>query len=342
MTYTQPLSPNTLLGLAPTDIANFRGDRYLGDALNVSLKTFARTDQHIIQQLYQHLQALLQIVEAEQGDVEKITEVVHTFAQQMNWKPFVREVQKLGRATLARKASQLVHQVVHDIKSGSFAALVILMQLMEMDLVTAVEVQRLIFLARDHLLIMRNSVRDVDRERFVPDRQLHAQHIKRFTQAWANTTYTLPGRSAQVVFDSDFWGDISAAPIEFAALTRVFYNMLNNAVKYSNDEYVYVSLLRLQTTDPRDVRFVLYNRISAEHHAVLLKHYPNGLGELFRGGFTTGGSGIGMRTCAEHVAGDYGLAKVDQCIEGGYVGATYQHSYFVSWFHWPTAYVHGQ
>lgn len=144
------------------------------------------------------------------------------------------------------------------------------------------------------------------------------------------------------MLDSDFWGDIGAAPIEFAALTRVFYNVINNAVKYSDDDHVYVSFLSLPTAAPRDVRFVVYNHISADHYEVLLGQYPHGLSNLFRGGFTTGGSGLGMRTCAEHVAEDYGLAKIEQCIEGGYVGAAYQQSYFVTWFHWPVAHVQSQ
>lgn len=100
----------------------------------------------------------------------------------------MRGVQQLGRATFVQPVPSLVHQVVHDLKRGSFTALVILMQLMVMRLMTAAEVQRLLFLTRDHLLIMRNSVRDVDQERFAPDRQIHAQHIGQLTETWANTT----------------------------------------------------------------------------------------------------------------------------------------------------------
>ena len=125
--------------------------------------------------------------------------------------------------------------------------------------------------------------------------------------------------------------------VELAALNRALYNLINNAIYYTSDGYIYVSVMGLPNVQPRDVRFVVYNCIGVDHRQTLLQEYAMDLGALFRGGFTTGGSGLGLRICAECVATQYGLASVDRCIEAGYVGARVYDAYFVSWIHWPAA-----
>jgi len=59
------------------------------------------------------------------------------------------------------------------------------------------------------------------------------------------------------------------------------------------------------------------------------------LRSLFQGGFTTGGTGQGMRICAHVVRHAYGLTDYDQALNVGYVGARLLTDYFVAWVHWP-------
>ena len=81
MTHTPPLSPDTLLALAPAQLTTYRGDRYLGDALNVLLTASAPADQEITQQLYAHLQMLLQVIEAKYGHLKETTTAIQLFTR---------------------------------------------------------------------------------------------------------------------------------------------------------------------------------------------------------------------------------------------------------------------
>jgi len=58
---------------------------------------------------------------------------------------------------------------------------------------------------------------------------------------------------------------------------------------------------------------------------------------LFAGGFTTGGSGLGMSICAQFVANAYGLQDTAQALDERYLGASRLDDCFVAWFHWPVA-----
>ena len=74
--------------------------------------------------------------------------------------------------------------------------------------------------------------------------------------------------------------------------------------------------------------FVIYNHVSPAHAAQLHERYADHLGNLFQGGFTTGGTGLGMRICADIIGNAYGLPSVEQCIQGGYVGVALVDAFF--------------
>ncbi len=92
---------------------------------------------------------------------------------------------------------------------------------------------------------------------------------------------------------------------------------------------------RWDRIEPQQLRFVIANRVSTKHQRLLQEHYADQLGELFRGGFTTGGTGRGMQICASFVRHAYGIPTFEQALAERHFGAQLIRSYFVGWFHWP-------
>jgi signal transduction histidine kinase len=196
---------------------------------------------------------------------------------------------------------------------------------------------QMFFLTRDHLKIMRNAVRDVDLPGYEHDRAQKLHSIQLLIEKWQNAVYQLPDFTARVVLDCGFDGNVSERCLEFAALDRVLYNLINNAVRHSSDGNVYLSIHPCEQGHPRNLRFVVANRLDDTHRQTLHERFAERLTDLFRGGYTTGGAGIGMRICADFVCNAYGLATFDQGVEGGYFGARLMQAAFVNWFHWPAA-----
>jgi hypothetical protein len=184
---------------------------------------------------------------------------------------------------------------------------------------------------------MRNSVRGIDPEGFEHDCDLHLHSIDLLLEKWASGEgHRLQGASAEILVDCHFHGSVSERCLEFSALDRVLYNLVNNATVYSADGRVYISILPLGE-HPENLRFVIFNLADDLQRERILARFPAGPGQLFCGGFTTGGSGLGMRICADFVCNAYGLPSVDQALAEGHLGAQFLDGHFVAWFHWPVA-----
>ncbi len=201
----------------------------------------------------------------------------------------------------------------------------------------AADVFRIFVLARDHLKIMRSAISDLDSQGYERDRMLRLHPVDLLAQKWNEAEYLFQDKLVDIVFECSFSGNVSERCLEFAALDRVVYNLINNAARNTDDGRVFFSILPLSDEHARHLRFVIYNHVPPEHSTRLRERYADHLGELFQGGFTTGGTGLGMRICADIVGNAYGLSNVKQCIQGGYVGAALVDAFFVNWFHWPVA-----
>jgi signal transduction histidine kinase len=206
-----------------------------------------------------------------------------------------------------------------------------------MGIAKSTDLLRMFFLTRDHLKMMRNAVPDLDATLYQRDLMQRAHNVRLLVEKWGHAVYKLENAAAQIMLDCEFQGNISERCIEFAALDRVLYNLINNAVRHTADDWVYLSIFPLVDEQEHNVRFVIYNQIRPEHQELLLAQFGDQLHQLFNGGFTTGGSGLGMQICADFVADAYGLGSVQRCVEQGYIGARIVDSYFLTWFHWPVA-----
>ncbi len=337
MKVAQPLSLDILLDLAPTHLHSYRASRYLGDDITVSFGQFHEIDQHLIQKLYQTLQELLATVRAHLDEPAVCFNQLRAFMERVRWVPFVQGMQRFGEASYSQSSDDILRKVIHDVRGGGFQALSIQLQFIEMNIAQSEDVWRLFFLVRDHLKIMRNAILDIDPPGYERDRCDNMHNVRLLTEKWQQAVYKLRDRSATVMVECQFDGNVSERCLEFAALDRVLYNLMNNAVRNTSDELVYLAILPLPEEPPIDLRFVIYNHIGDEQRQVLQERYGSELGNLFRGGFTTGGTGLGMRICGDFVTNAYGVYPLDEGVKKGYIGATLIDNFFVNWFHWPIA-----
>ncbi|MEN9937028.1 MAG: hypothetical protein RLZZ387_3607 [Chloroflexota bacterium] len=329
-----PLPDETIAALAPTRLASLRQARYTGQGVSVALGTFDRTGARTIRRLYDMLIAVYELLSIQRTSAADHMLALSGAPEMQGWDELLEELRALQVQENTPEAHQLA-QAIHDLRGGAFQALSIYMQLIELGGVAPEHITRIFLLTRDHLKIMRNCVPDLDPGRYARDTVKRVHSAKLLVEKWVDARYPLPGMNAQVSLDCRYDGGVSECCLEFAALDRVVYNLMNNATRHAADGRVALAIVPLPGEEPPHLRFVVHNRITEQQRARLRERFGDRLGGLYGGGFTTGGSGIGMQNCAELVANAYGLSWASTAVEGGYIGAALYDQSFVAWFHWP-------
>jgi signal transduction histidine kinase len=335
--HTAPIQESDLRALAPLELPSYRDSRYTGDRMSLALADFAEPDQQIIRQLYATLNELMGLIKRRWDaldDPDGSTELIQ-FVQRMRWTTYLEQVRDLGNATYPTQPSELLRKVVHDIKGGGFMALSLYLQMLDMGLEKPDDVPRMFFLTRDHLKIMRNAIQNIDPEAQARDASAIDHSVNLLVEKWNHAHHRVQDTTAEVFITNTFDGVISERCLEFSALDRVIYNLINNATRHTADHKVYFAIVPLDDEQPQHVRFVIYNQVRPEQRATLQERFAGSLGELFRGGFTTGGTGVGLRICADFVNNAYGIHSFEKGLSGGYFGARLLGDYFVNWVHWP-------
>jgi signal transduction histidine kinase len=329
------LSFEQLYALAPAALPSYRTSRYVGDDNSVVLADFAPDSQQTLRDLYHALLELLALTGQYKARPIPL-DVLKPALESLGWSATLKRLQEL-EASPDRPAAPHLGEVIHDVRGGSCMALALNLQLLQLGIAEAEDSLRAFFMTRDHLKIMRNAIRDIDVARYQADLEQKLHNVKLIVEKWSDSVYQLANSAATILVDCRFAGNISERCLEFSALDRVLYNLVNNAVRYAADDQVHIVIFPLDAESPRDVRFVIYNNISAEHGRLLSDRFGRQLSQLFAGGFTTGGSGLGMSICAQFVANAYGLQDTAQALDERYLGATRLDDCFVAWFHWPVA-----
>ncbi|MBX0329815.1 ATP-binding protein [Oscillochloris sp. ZM17-4] len=329
-----PISSDQIYALAASDLPSYRQLRYDGDGIDLDIDSLTPSDRQIVELLYRRLGDLLEILRGHRESPEGTFERLKAYGDSIDWDGLIKLVRGLGSDD---NDDPTRAKVFHDLRGGGFMALAIYLQMIGLGMVRAEDTHRMFNLARDQLKIMRNSVRGIDPEGFARDRGHQLHHIGLLLEKWGGGEgHQLQGARAEVLVDSHFQGAVSERCLEFSALDRVIYNLINNATAHSADGKVYMSILPLGE-GAENLRFAVFNRASAQQQAKIEGRFPGGPGLLFQGGFTTGGSGLGMRICADFVCNAYGLPAVEQALAEGHLGARFIDGYFVAWFHWPVA-----
>jgi signal transduction histidine kinase len=117
--------------------------------------------------------------------------------------------------------------------------------------------------------------------------------------------------------------------LEASALDRVVYNLVNNALRFSSEDTIVLTIFPVGNI----LRWVVENKIKPENVTWLKEHVGNNFSSLFKGGITNDGNGIGLSNCADIVGASFGVSST-QAIEQGYISATVDDDTFYACFHW--------
>ncbi len=339
--------PQSSISLAdlpgPATLPRYRVERYIGDENAVALSELPQRDAATLRGLYLLLKEALETASTAIRD-----DAPHWMLRRIKEDRLVERVQGFTRGFSTQDIAdedlrRRLRKVYHDARGGALNAAVGQAQLMELkgNEVELPEVYGVFNALRDHLKILRNCFLDLDPERRERDLAANAHSAKLFRQKWEG----YHDADVRIHYVSDFEGNISSSCLEFSSVERAIYNLVNNAMTHTADGEItlYVRGMKGGTATttsgvdaPRDVRIATANAVPEGELTELRTRLGDTLSELFMGGFTIGGSGVGLSICTELVANAYGLQRFSDAVEGAYVGARIVRGEFVAWIHWPT------
>ena len=141
--------------------------------------------------------------------------------------------------------------------------------------------------------------------------------------------------NVRLEYTSDYDGGISSSCLEFSTVERAVYNLVNNAIAHTADGIVQLFVTVLEQAEPENVKIATANAIAEEELSQIRDTFGSDFGRLFEGGFSIGGTGVGLSVAARMVARAYGVESIRRAIEDGYVGAEVRETVFIAWMHWP-------
>jgi signal transduction histidine kinase len=329
------LTQDQLDGLAEARAIQRRTRRYVGDSVQVPLRTLVPADAAVVQALYDLLGGLFGLIAPRLDGGLGSVMAVRGFLMATGFAELVKRIDKFGATLDAATTSLELREVYHDVRGGGLPAL-----LMHLDAVAAGEgvaedLERIFVLCRDQLKIIRNAIPDLDPEGYARDLAQREHSSELLLAKWANERYRLRDVEVEVTLRCDFDGTVSECCMEFAALDRVIYNLVNNATRFAADGRVELRVFPLNDAMATDLRFVVINRVTQEHGERVQADIGEDLSRIFAGGYTTGGHGLGLRICGDFVSHGYGLPSLQAALDDGYIGARLLGDCFVAWFHWP-------
>ena len=139
----------------------------------------------------------------------------------------------------------------------------------------------------------------------------------------------------QVRVACGYTGLLASCCLEASAVDRIVYNYINNAIRFSAGAAIH---LDIAPVGDDTVRWVVANPIAPDQVAWLQQHTQGDLTQLFRGGLTRGGTGVGLTNCADFVAAAFGLPDITIALDGRYLGAAVEGGWYLAWAHWPALY----
>ena len=327
--FTTSVSSADLLALAPTVLRNARVRRYHGDNLAISMTAFAASDQALIRTIYRFLQELFASL---QGNDPERQRVFQSFLDRQNITQFIREVQKLGADSYGANPTSLLAQTIHDVRGGGLTPLLSQLELWALGVHSPGRCDSLYFLTRDHLKIMRNALLGLDDAKRNEDLEIKIHGTDFIVEKWDGTLLEFGKREVRLEVDCPQPVAISECCVEFGALDRILYNLLNNACRHAAGGSIQLALFPVPDEHGPVLRFVLLNALADEDRAHLRSM---DLQTLFQSGVSTTGSGYGLHVAAEFVAHAFGLSSPEEAVAGRYLGVELLGEQFAIWFHWP-------
>lgn len=319
--------------VAPPHLLNYRKRRYLGDDLCLPMAAFSPGDQGRLQRLYGFLQEMFTHLWGCDGHAPEREDAAREFLARQAIPGVIADGHDFGRESVTADPSELMAKTTHDLRGGALTALLGWLHLAQMRPPDAAGLRRLFFLTRDHLKIMRNALQGLDDERRRADltQQMHGTDL--IVEKWRHALLDADQeRPVRLEIDCDYDGPIAECCVEFGALDRVLYNLVNNASRHCAGTEVQVFIL----PEPADgtvenLRFAVCNQIGDLDQQRL---GARDLRTLFEPGVSSTGSGLGMTVVADFVSNAFGTTR-EKALEERYLGAKLWRDHFLVWFHWP-------
>lgn len=192
------------------------------------------------------------------------------------------------------------------------------------------------FLARDQAKIMRNILPDLDPEVRRADEAEKPHFMHTVVEKWDGFQFERGDQSpGHVRVACGYEGLPASCCLEASAVDRIVYNYVNNAMRFTTGDTIH---LAIAPVGDDAVRWVVANPIAPDQVAWLQQHTKGDLANLYRGGLTRGGTGVGLSNCADFVAAAFGLPDIDIALDGRYLGAAVEGGWYLAWAHWPSLY----
>jgi hypothetical protein len=318
--------PRLLDDLAPARLSNDRAERFDGSGFSSPLSAFSPAQQGALKVIYESVTS----VDASWRDrgPEGVTAVREQLAN--------LDTQRLSAAASAlsgKHSDPAIGRIIHDIRGGGLCLLLGAAELIREGWFEDDMIRSSVGAARDHAKMMRAVLPEIDPERFAIDEANRVHGTDGVVAAFDGLRVSQLGREISVAVHCEYHGGISARCLEIAALDRVVYSLVNNAVRFSAGDTVELFIFLV---DGSLTRWVVRNAITADQRDWLEQNARDELGELFSGGVSRGGTKVGLSNCAEVVAACFGLSSPLEAVRGKYVGAKATDTDFYAWFHWPT------
>ncbi len=322
------MDPIDLLDLAPGVLPNLRSKRYHGDNLAISMTAFVESDRVIISELYEFLGELLNVLNQEGRGQAQVMEMLRPAKVD----PLIDHVSELGARSYEANPHPLLAKTIHDLRGGGLTPLFALIQYAALDGPTPAILTSLFFLTRDHLKIMRNALLGLDDAARTRDLEIKLHSTDLIVEKWDGTRLNSDKGEIRLAVRCPESVNISECCVEFGALDRILYNLLNNACRHTAQGEIDLVLFPVPDKGGENLRFVLSNALAPADEAHL---GTVDLATLFDAGVSTTGSGYGLSVVAEFVANAFGLPSPKSAVSGKYVGVTLRDGNFLIWFHWP-------
>jgi hypothetical protein len=132
--------------------------RYSAALMSLALADFEDADRAILERLHKELSEVLRLLLPEDGHVDGAA--LRRRSEAPGWRSLMQSMKTFGLATYEVRPLAEVQKVMHDLRGGALAVLILCLQTAR-DTLSAAEVERLRRLARDHLNLLHACVRDV-------------------------------------------------------------------------------------------------------------------------------------------------------------------------------------
>jgi len=333
-----PASHNqALLNHLPSRFRNMRAQRYRGEDFDISLSALSPIDQKHVRMTYEFAKTIhaCWLDMRDKPDWNLLRKMV----AQILVPPLSTAAKMLGLDSMAHRsqgdATHALGKALHDLRGGALVPLQLYARMAEWD-DDPLHLRNATFLARDQAKIMRNILPDLDPEARSADEAEKPHFTQAVVEKWDRFRFERAGmQPGHVNVRCSYDGLLASCCLEASAVDRIVYNYMNNAMRFTAEPSISLEILPV---GDNAVRWIVANPITPDQSEWLKRNTNGDLSNLFRGGLTRGGNGLGLSNCADFVAAAFGLPDIQAALEGKFLGAVEENGWYLAWAHWPALY----